>query len=134
MTSSRRFSAALALALVLALPAAPARADHGPTLLDETLAAYLTVAEAHWGAAPGPCVGADGAPVALHATLFDDPDPRVSARAEQPGCRLWLDRDFWPAPPSVRGCVEIAHEWGHLLGHGHTAEGLMAGDARGAVP
>ena len=75
-----------------------------------------------------------GQPVPVHAALFDDPRPGVAARAEQPGCRLWLDRDFWPARPSVRGCVEVAHEWGHLLGFGHTSRGLMAEDASGVVP
>lgn len=135
MTLTLRCSAALALALALAhLPALPARADHGPVLQGRTLTAYLLVAQAHWGAAPRVCTGTGGQPVPVHAALFDDPRPAVAARAEQPGCRLWLDRDFWPARPSVRGCVEIAHEWGHLLGFGHGSRGLMAEDASGFVP
>ena len=113
--------------------ASSAGADHGPVVLDESLAAYLAVAEGHWGAAPA-CTDADGRPLPVHATFFDDPDPAVAARAEQPGCRVWLDRDFWPAPPSVRGCVEIAHEWGHMLGHGHAEQGLMSENALGGVP
>jgi hypothetical protein len=122
----------LACAIGLAC-AAPAGADHGPVVLDESLAAYLAVAERHWGAAPA-CVDADGRPLPVHATLFDDPDPAVAARAEQPGCRIWLDRDYWPAPPSPLACVEIAHEWGHMLGHGHTEHGLMSEHALGVVP
>jgi hypothetical protein len=128
----------LAIVAIAALPAVlaapPARADHGRALIDESLSAYTRVAERHWGAAPAPCVGARGEPVQVHAALFDDPDPSVTARAEQPGCRIWLDRDWWPAPPSRRRCVEVVHEWGHLLGHGHAGHGLMSAEADGAVP
>jgi hypothetical protein len=120
----RTTSVALGCALALLLTV-PARADHGPAYLDETFASYLQIAAVHWGVSAPPCV---------HATLFDDPNPAVTARAEQPGCRIWLDRDFWPAPPRVRGCVEIAHELGHLLGHGHTPHGLMSEEALGVVP
>jgi len=135
MTPLLRRTAALALACATAaLAAAPARADHGRALLDESVAAYLLVAQAHWGEPAPTCVGGHGEPVAVHAALFDDPNPRVTARAEQPGCRIWLDRDFWPARPGLRGCLEIAHEWGHLLGHAHTATGLMAPDVLGVVP
>jgi hypothetical protein len=134
MTLLRRI-AALAIAVPLALlGAAPAWADHGPALIDESLSSYLRVAERHWGAAPAACVGAQGEPVHAHAALFDDPDPLVTARAEQPGCRIWLDRDWWPARPSRRRCVEVVHEWGHLLGHGHVERGLMAPEAHGPVP
>jgi hypothetical protein len=130
-----RSVASLAVGCAIALiGAAPASADHGPALLDETFAAYVRVAQAHWGGPPPACVAANGALVPVHATLSDDPDPAVTARAEQPGCRIWLDRDFWPARPSPHGCVEIAHEWGHLLGHGHTEHGLMSEEALGAVP
>jgi hypothetical protein len=38
------------------------------------------------------------------------------------GCHIWLDRDYWPAPPSEQYCNLIAHEWGHLLGHGHSTD------------
>jgi hypothetical protein len=135
MTPLLRRIAAPALACAIAVLAAPpARADHGMALLDETLGAYLLVAQAHWGEPAPTCVGVDGQPVTVHAALFDDPNPRVTARGEQPGCRIWLDRDFWPAPPGVRSCAEIAHEWGHLLGHAHTVTGLMAPDVLGAVP
>ena len=36
--------------------------------------------------------------------------------AELPGCRIWLDRDHWPAPSDEVDCTIVAHEWGHLLG------------------
>jgi hypothetical protein len=122
------------VSLWLASSAAPAGADHGRALLGETFVAYKRVAQAHWGSAPPVCVGALGEPVSVHATLFDDPDPTVTARAEQPGCRIWLDHDFWPAPPRTRGCIEIAREWGHLLGQAHSERGLMAEEALGIVP
>jgi hypothetical protein len=135
MTLRLRRIAPLAIAALLGiLAAAPARADHGRAVIDETISSYFRVAERHWGAAPAPCVGVHGEQVLVHAALFDDPDPLIIGRAELPGCRIWLDRDWWPAPPSRRRCLEIVHEWGHLLGHAHAERGLMSPDARGVVP
>jgi hypothetical protein len=135
MTLRLRRIAPLAIAALLAaLAAAPARADHGRALIDETVSSYLRVAERHWGAAPAPCVGQQGEQVLVHAAMFDDPDPLIIGRAEQPGCRIWLDRDWWPGPASRRRCLEIVHEWGHLLGHSHAERGLMSEEARGVVP
>jgi hypothetical protein len=134
MTELLRRFALVGLAAYGLLAATPARADHGPEPADPALSAYLLVAESYWGAAPEPCVGEAGEPVPVHVALFDDPDPWISARSAQPGCRIWLDRDHWPASPSRRRCLEIAHEWGHLLGHGHTKHGLMSEEASGDVP
>jgi hypothetical protein len=134
MTLSR-LTATLALAALLSLLAAlPARADHGHAVIDETISSYLRVAERHWGAAPAPCAGVHGEQVLAHVALFDDPDPLIIGRAEQPGCRIWLDRDWWPGPPSRQRCLQIVHEWGHLLGHGHVEHGLMSPEAHGEVP
>jgi hypothetical protein len=135
MTLRLRRIAPLAIAALLAVLAAqPARADHGRALIDESVSSYLRIAERHWGAAPAPCVGVQGEQVLVHAAMFDDPDPLVIGRAEQPGCRIWLDRDWWPGPPSRQRCLEIVHEWGHLLGRAHVERGLMSPDARGVVP
>jgi Matrixin len=111
----------LTLACVLAL-AAPslARADHGEPYTHPALAQYLEIAEAHWGSPPPSCGAADGQVIPVHVVLYDNPNPKVTATAEQPGCRIWLDRDWWPAPASRIDCTIIAHEWGHLLGHGHS--------------
>jgi hypothetical protein len=111
----------LTLACVVALAApAVARADHGEPFMDRTLAQYFQVAEAHWGTPAPTCTGADGHIIPAHVVLYDNPNPRVTATAEQPGCRIWLDRDWWPAPASRLDCTVIAHEWGHLLGRGHS--------------
>jgi hypothetical protein len=111
----------LTLACVLALAApAVARADHGEPLINRTLAQYLEVAEAHWGSPAPACTAPDGQVIPVHVALYDNPNPRVTATAEQPGCRIWLDRDWWPGPASRLDCTVIAHEWGHLLGRGHS--------------
>lgn len=127
MARTRALISLLVLACLGALLASPARADHGRPILDETLAAYLGAAATHWGGQAPSCETDSGPPIQVHAVMFDDPDPTVAARAEQPGCRIWLDRDHWPQRPSEQGCVAILHEWGHLLGQGHSRDrrGLM---------
>ena len=87
---------------------------------DAALTRYLEIAKAHWSGAPEPVCQSPAGPVPVHAVLYDDPDPGVSARAEEPGCRIWLDRDFWPRPLDQIDCTIIAHEWGHLVGLPHT--------------
>jgi hypothetical protein len=111
----------LALACVLAsgVPAV-ARADHGKPFMNGTLADYFEIAQAHWGGSLPQCTTGDGQAIPVHAVLYDHPDPEVTASADQPGCRIWLDRDWWPARPSRGDCTVIAHEWGHLLGYGHS--------------
>ena len=107
----RHLIALFAVAAALAAPAA-ARADHGQPFSDPDVEAYLEIARDHWGMTPSACD--------VHVVLHDNPNPDVVATAEQPGCRMWLDRDWWPAPASRMACTIIAHEWGHLLGFGHS--------------
>ena len=115
-----------ALVLACALGAGPAAtaasADHGTPYESPTLTRYLQIAEAHWGAPAPTCAGRNGETIQVHAILFNDLHPDVSAVAEQPGCRVWLDRDFWPAAEDETDCTIIAHEWGHLLGFGHSPD------------
>jgi hypothetical protein len=122
MPRIRRYTYAFVLACALAAgPAASAGwADHGEPYASETFTDYLEVAEAHWGRPAPTCPGPDGVPIPVHAGLYDDPDPDVSARAEVGGCRIWLDRSFWPAAPREIDCTIITHEWGHLLGFVHS--------------
>jgi hypothetical protein len=117
----RKLSVVFALACALAAPSV-ARADHGVPYMDRDLEAYFEIAQAHWDVPIPSCTGPGGEPIPAHAVLYDNPHPDVVAGAEQPGCRMWLDRDFWPAPPSRIACTIIAHEWGHLLGHGHSPD------------
>jgi hypothetical protein len=114
----------IVLCVVVSALAAPSvvRADHGEPYMDADLESYVEIAQAHWDVPAPSCTGADGERIPAHTVLYDNPDPDVVAKAEQPGCRMWLDRDFWPAPPSRIACTIIAHEWGHLLGHGHSAD------------
>jgi hypothetical protein len=106
------------LAALLTMPSL-AQADHGPPVGGPELQRYLEIAQSHWGVPAPTCTTADGQTVSVHAALYDDPDDGVSARAELPGCRIWLDRDFWPRQLDRIDCTIIVHEWGHLLGHAH---------------
>jgi hypothetical protein len=115
---------AVALAAVaMALPV-QARAGDGAPLLDDALGNYFAAAQAHWGGPLPTCVVNGTTPVAVHAFLYDDPDPEVAARSEQPGCRIWLDRQFWRDTRPVEACTVVVHEWGHLLGYGHVEDPL----------
>ena len=119
---------AVALAAVaLALPAT-ATADHGAPLLDDRLATYFEIAQAHWGGPVPSCVANGVTLIPVHAVLYDDPVAAVAARADEPGCRLWLDRSSWREMRPLAACKIVVHEWGHLLGHGHVEDplGLMA--------
>jgi hypothetical protein len=121
---SRRRPARWALALCMlagALPAS-AHANHGMTLLDDELGTYMALAQAHWGEPVPTCVVNGVTTVPAHAILYDDPDPSVAARAEQPGCQIWLDRSSWRAMRPLEACMIVVHEWGHLLGHGHSLD------------
>src|SRR3954468_16597069 len=93
-----------------AVLAAPARADHGVTVVDSTLARYMQIAAAYWNAPEPVCSGQDGEVIYPHAVMADDPTPGVAAWADVGGCHIWLDRDFWPAPPDEQHCNLIAHE------------------------
>jgi hypothetical protein len=115
--------ALVAIAAALALPA-PALADHGPAFLDDRLATFMGIAQDHWGG-PAPTCTANGTTViGVHAVLYDDPEPDVAGRADQPGCRLSLDRSHWRSMGRVEACTIVVHEWGHLLGHEHVADPL----------
>ena len=121
-----RRSALLAVALsavALLLPVA-ARADHGVPLLDDGLATYFGIAQAHWGGPLPGCVANGVTVIPVHAVLYDDPVASVAARADQPGCRLWLDRSHWREMAPVEACTIVVHEWGHLVGLGHSHDPL----------
>jgi hypothetical protein len=115
----RTFIALMAVAGALAVPAV-ARADHGRPFVDPGVQTYLEIAQDHWGVPAPTCTAPSGEKIPVHVVLSDNPDPDVVATAEQPGCRMWLDRDWWPSRPSRVACTIIAHEWGHLLGRGHS--------------
>jgi hypothetical protein len=121
---SRRRSALWAAALAAAMLVVPAGAQAGdePPLLDEGVAKYMGIARAFWNGAAPVCVRDGTTLIPVQAFLFDDPDPEVAARAEQPGCQLWIDRGTWPTLTRVERCTVVVHEWGHMLGFGHSAD------------
>ena len=90
---------------------------------DPQIAQWMATAQAYWGAAPS-CP--DGISIQRAEWL---PDPGVWAAAVQGGCSVAFDPDFYPAPADydhgwyqAAMCSVVAHEWGHLLGHGHVAD------------
>jgi hypothetical protein len=111
--------AAVLCALAAALPA-PAAANHGTPFLDDTLGTYMAIGHAYWGGPMPTCAVNEGTVIAAHAVLYDDSDPAVAARADQPGCRIWLDRSSWREMLPAEACMIVVHEWGHLLGQGHS--------------
>ena len=126
MSRERLATLAIALsALALSVCAPPAaRADHGTTFLDEGLARYMAIAHAYWGGPAPVCIENGINVIPVHAVLYDDPDPEVVARADQPGCHIWLDRSSWRDMRPTEACMTIVHEWGHLLGLGHSRDAL----------
>lgn len=121
-----------AIALVVVAMAFPlsARADgEEMPLLDDALVTYFGIARTHWGAESLPNCVINGVTVnTAYAIPYDDPNPSVAARAEQPGCRIWVDRGHWRTMGRIEACTMIVHEWGHLLGYGHVDDpnSLMA--------
>jgi hypothetical protein len=122
MSLQRSASRAVALcALALFLLASPAaRADGEVPFLDDDLGTYMGIAHRHWGGPVPTCVANGVTVIPVHAVLFDDPDPEVVARAEQPGCRIWIDGGNWRRLGRVEACTIVVHEWGHLLGFDHS--------------
>lgn len=114
------YALVVAGALAAGPAASPGWGDHGVPYQDATFDRYVQIAQAHWAGTAPTCRGPAGETIPVHAILFDDADPDIAAIAEQPGCRIWLDRDFWPAREDQTDCTIIAHEWGHLLGHDHS--------------
>src|SRR3954453_4421111 len=110
------------LVCAFALLAAPARADHGQTVVDPTLARYMEIAASYWGGAEPTCTAPDGQVIHPHAVMANDPTPNRAAWAEVGGCRIWLDSDYWSTTPNEQYCNLIAHEWGHLLGRQHSSD------------
>jgi hypothetical protein len=117
-----RLRLATVLVCAFALLAAPARADHGATVVDPTLARYMQIAASYWGGPEPVCTEPDGHVIHPHAVMANDPTPNRAAWAEVGGCRIWLDSDYWSSTPNEQYCNLIAHEWGHLLGHEHSSD------------
>lgn len=127
---TRALLALLATLLLVAIvpTSASASVRPGEPVADAQVDAWLDVAHAWWGRAPD----CPGGVLVDRAERMAGAD--VWASAETPGCRISLDPDFYPRPAawstSAWGrrewqrlmCNVVAHEWGHLLGHGHASD------------
>lgn len=124
-TVSRTLAAALAVAVLSLVAAAPADAFGGKR--DQYLAQIA--AHKHFDAWPAQCS-------AGIRTYRADLPPEHAAEADPPACsiylnRLWLaDLKLWDAwdRPGDRFCLIYVHEFGHLLGLAHASNprSLMA--------
>jgi len=121
-------------ALLLALAPA-ASADYGAAIVepDPEIRADIGVAERYFGQAVDPARCPDGM-----ALSIIDLDEGVAGLAEIGGCRMWLASALWSltadrsraanrASRSLR-CTTVVHEYGHLLGLGHSrhADDIMS--------
>ena len=107
----------LAVALALLLPATASAAPLSPTLNF----AYELAAR-HWGAEPTGCVSID-------KQIVDDGaigDFRGEATQPAPGehavCYLYVIRDLASPRDFGLACAVMFHEYGHLLGYGHSTD------------
>lgn len=140
----RPLPALIATLLLVALVPTSASASVGPAepVADARVDAWLGIANAWWGRAPD-------CPQGVHVERAErTAGDGVWASALTPGCRISLDPDFYPRPAAWSAspwsrrewqrlmCNVVAHEWGHLLGHGHSSDphDLMAPVAPSVVP
>lgn len=117
---NRRLTIITALVALGAAPC-PAHADAqftdtpAPASWTDLLGSAAAVWDGRYPACPGG--------VQVHIMHEDGP---VAARAQQPGCRMWINAAQITAdPPAAVKCKVLAHEWGHLLGNPHTPGGVM---------
>lgn len=112
------------LIATLCLLACPAAADANPDpSRDPLVRRWITVAQAYWGASPA-CLG--GVDVVVGNWGPQDDTWAFTARG---GCWIVLRPTVYPAPSGSDPigwrqamCSTIAHEWGHMLGYGHSAD------------
>lgn len=81
----------------------------------------LGLAAQYWNASPN-CPGG------VSMLTMKPGTGNVSAKADQGGCRMWISTTVLSRAFPRERCIIVVHEWGHLLGKGHTS-GIMAADA-----
>jgi Matrixin len=114
----------LTLIALLCLLGAPTAAEAAPDPgRDPLVQRWLGVARAYWGASP-PCLGGVDAVAGNWG-----PGGDAWAYASAGSCWIALRPTAYPAPPRMdltwwraAMCTTTAHEWGHLLGYGHSPD------------
>jgi hypothetical protein len=114
----------LMLIATLCMLACPAAADASPDpSRDPLVRRWMTVAQTYWGTSP-PCIGG------VDVVVGDwGPHDDTWAFASSGGCWIVLRPTVYPMPAGsdptwwrTAMCSTIAHEWGHILGHGHSTD------------
>lgn len=131
---------AIALVALLAC-AAPAKAavtitprDVGAPIVTQDIRDSLAVAwRAHGYRFPA-CPGGGQPPVYPADLTPEDRSATYYGSAPEPGCAIYLDRQFLSWAPRPLLCWVIVHEWGHNAGLDHEADRAMATYAPSVVP
>ncbi len=119
--------AATVTALFLAAIApTPASADHGEQPYSPFYSRAMEIARNYWnddGNGVARCPDLVASFATPHLAYYQDPNPYVWAHSEKPGCRIWLDVDWWSnTTRSNWHCEAIVHEYGHLMGFDDSAD------------
>lgn len=92
------------------------------TLAPQPWQDMLSLAAQYWNASPA-------CPNGVAMMTMRPGSTNVSAKADPNGCRMWISTTVLDSAFARERCIIVVHEWGHLLGNGHSPGGIMAADA-----
>lgn len=97
----------------------PAGISNQPITEEAKLNAYLNVARSYWPESR--CAGRETGDIGADAALDTFAGPDAMGLALIGECRILLRSGM----PPTEFCITLAHELGHLAGHGHETYGVM---------
>lgn len=120
----KRAAAVVLLALIAAMLVAPAARADSPgdpaVVLEADIAYGLDRAAAYWGGAPA-CQ--DGVQIVYAPAIVGNSGLVAETFRDRPSCRIFRGDSFTQNMGRLERCKNLAHEWGHLLGHDHSPAG-----------